>query len=69
MTKNASHPNLEFAEEISVEDQLLNIDESTIIESLTADVNIENEGVPEEDNSIENYLLENNVDEISITKM
>jgi chromatin segregation and condensation protein Rec8/ScpA/Scc1 (kleisin family) len=69
MNKNAESSKTEVAEEISVEDQLANIDESTIIESLTADASKENEKISTEDNSIENYLIDNGVDESSITKM
>ena len=59
MNKNAELPKTQVAEEISLEDQLLNIDESTIIESLTADASYETEAVTTEDNSIENYLIDN----------
>lgn len=53
------------AEEITIDEQLLNIDESTIIEALTAQVN--NESINENDNEkIMNYLLENNVDETNL---
>jgi hypothetical protein len=69
MNKNATLPKTELAEEISVEDQLYNIDESTIIESLTADASADNESVSTEDTNIENYLIENGVEETSITKM
>ncbi|MGZ4034955.1 MAG: hypothetical protein ACXVPY_01015 [Bacteroidia bacterium] len=69
MNQNAEIPKTEFAEEISVEDQLSNIDESTLIESITAEPNTESENVSTEDNSIENYLIDNDVDETSITKM
>lgn len=69
MNKNAESSKTEVAEEISVEDQLANIDESTIIESLTGDASKENEKISTEDNSIENYLIDNGVDESSITKM
>ena len=69
MNKNAVSQNTEFAEEISVEDQLLNIDESTLIESIASETNTDNGNVSSEDNSIENYLIDNNVDESSITKM
>ena len=66
MNNNAQLPVKQVAEEISVEEQLYNIDESTIIEKLTADANTENESVSTDDNSIENYLLDNNVDESNL---
>ena len=69
MNKNAELPKTELAEELSVEDQLYNIDEATIIESLNADGGIENEATSTEDSNIENYLIDNGVDESSITKM
>lgn len=69
MNKNAELPKIGIAEEISVEDQLYNIDESTIIESFTADANTENESIPSEDNSIENYLIENGVEETNLNEL
>jgi len=69
MTKNAELPKTEYAQELSVEDQLSTIDESTLIESLTA-VSSEEEGKTRaEDHNIENYLLDNNIDESNLTKM
>ncbi len=55
-------------EELSLEDHLYYIDESEIVEQLTADACIEKESVSEDDNNIENYLLDNNIDESSLNK-
>lgn len=51
------------AEDISNSDYLLNIDEDVIIEQLEDQADIEKKNKPSE---IENYLIENNVDELSI---
>jgi hypothetical protein len=51
-----------FAEEINVDEQLQNIDESTIIDALTAQVSTESTN-ENENEKIMNYLLDNNVDE------
>ena len=56
-------------DEISVEEQLSTIDESTLIESLTAESTEDETKSPAEEQSIENYLLDNNIDESSLTKM
>ncbi len=53
-------------EELSLEDHLYYIDESEIIEQLTADACIEKESVSEDDYNIKNYLLDNNIDESSL---
>jgi hypothetical protein len=65
ITNTAQLPVVEIAEETTIEEQLYTIDEATIIEKLTADATIQNEGATEEDN-IENYLLENNLDESNL---
>ncbi len=66
MNNNAAFPQTEVAEEISTEDQLYNIDEATLIESVAAtDIN-EVKVMPAEDASIQNYLIENNVDETNL---
>ncbi len=69
MTKNAELPETEYADELSVEEQLSTIDESTLIESLTAESTEDETKSPAEEQSIENYLLDNNIDESSLTKM
>ena len=63
MNNNAAFPQTEVAEEISTEDQLNNIDEATIIETMNIADNNEAKVIPAEDTSIQNYLIENNVDE------
>ena len=62
MNNMATTPQTEVAEEVSTEDQLYTIDEATIIESVNANDG-ENKTAATEDNSIQNYLIENNVDE------
>ena len=66
MNKNADMPKTEVAEEITTEDQLYNIDEATIIESVNVNQSNENTTVSGEENNIQNYLLENNVDETNL---
>lgn len=56
----------EAADELSLEDHLYYIDESEIIEQFTADASAEDESVSEEKNNIENYLLDNNIDESNL---
>lgn len=53
------------AEEINVEEQLQNIDESTIIDALTAQLN-HGTSADNDNDKIMNYLLENNVDETNL---
>jgi hypothetical protein len=53
------------AEEISIDEQLQNIDESTIIEALTAQVNYES-STDNDNEKIMNYLLDNDVDETNL---
>ena len=64
---NKSVKNIESAEELSLEDNLYYINETDILEHLTADASIENESISEDDNSIENYLLDNNIDESNLS--
>lgn len=64
---NNSIKNVELVEELSLEDNLYYINENEILEHLTADASIENESLSEDDNSIENYLLENNIDESNLS--
>ena len=59
-----------LAEEISIDDALQNIDESTIVEALTAEnISLDattissSEVSTKEESEIKNYLLENNIDE------
>jgi hypothetical protein len=66
MNKNAELPKNEMAEEISVEEQLYNIDEATIIETLPANANTENTDISTEDTTIKNYLIDNHVDESNL---
>lgn len=63
---NKAEVKTETAEELSLEDHLYYIDENDIIDQLTADASIETESASEDDNSIENYLLDNNIDESNL---
>lgn len=63
---NKAEVKTETAEELSLEDHLYYIDENDIIDQLTADVSVETESASEDDNSIENYLLDNNIDESNL---
>ena len=56
----------ETSEDLSLEDHLYYIDETDIIDQLTADASIETESASDDDNSIENYLLDNNIDESNL---
>jgi hypothetical protein len=59
---NSVKPTNPIAEEVSVDDQLRNIDENTIVDALTADS--ETETVTDKDNEhIKDYLIENDVEE------
>jgi hypothetical protein len=49
--------------QLSDEEQLYLIDESTIIDVIVSSTNSENEIKPEQNTGIENYLIENNIDE------
>lgn len=49
--------------QLSDEEQLYMIDESTIIDAIVSSTGSENELKSEQNNSIENYLIENNIDE------
>lgn len=64
---NNNIKNIESAEELSLEDNLYYIDESEILEHLTADVSFENESVSEDDSDIEDYLLDHNIDESNLS--
>ncbi len=64
---NNSIKNIESTEELSLEDNLYYINETDILEHLTADASIENESTSEDDNSIEEYLLDNNIDESNLS--
>jgi hypothetical protein len=66
MNKNAEVKNTIEIEELSLEDHLYYIDETEIIDQLTADAVIENEDLQTDNNSIENYLLDNNIDETNL---
>jgi hypothetical protein len=64
MEKNADLPKTETAEEISVEEQLYNIDESTIVEALTTEpADLKQNNANE---NIENYLIDNDIDETNL---
>lgn len=64
---NNSIKNTEATEELSLEDNLYYINESDILEHLTADASTAIESVSEDENSIENYLLDNNIDESNLS--
>lgn len=64
---NYSIKNTEATEELSLEDNLYYIDEIDILEHLTADASATIESVSEDENSIENYLLDNNIDESNLS--
>ena len=64
MDKEAEKLNPTLADELTVEEQLLNIDESTLIESLPVKEN--NEKTNDDSEKIKSYLIENNVDEGTI---
>jgi hypothetical protein len=66
MNKNTVK-NTEQTEELSLEDNLYYINETDILEHLTADASIENISTSEDDNSIEDYLLDNNIDESNLS--
>ena len=59
--KNTGFPTTQLADEISIEEQLYDIDETTIIDAVTDDANDLNQNNTSE--NIENYLIDNNVDE------
>jgi len=63
MNKNAVAPKIEVAEEMTTEEQLYNIDEGTILETLYASEDAENDNASTDDGSIKNYLMDNNIDE------
>ena len=54
-------------EELSLEDNLYYINENDILEHLTADASIETEKNMEDENSIENYLIDNNIEENNLS--
>lgn len=56
----------ETSEDLSLEDHLYYIDETDIIDQLTADASVETESTSDDDNSIENYLIDNNIDESNL---
>lgn len=64
---NNNIKNIEATEELSLEDNLYYINENEILEHLTADISIENENTSEDDSSIEDYLLDNNIDESNLS--
>ncbi len=59
-------PKMEASEEQSTEEELWSIDEGTIMESMNASESTENSAVASDDASIQNYLIENNVDEANL---
>jgi hypothetical protein len=61
MDKNATSLQPSIAEEVTTEEQLYNIDEATIIESLVSST--ENKTLPDDNTNIEDYLIDNNIDE------
>lgn len=62
--KNTGFPTTQLADEISIEEQLYDIDETTIIDAITDDANDSKQSNTKE--NIENYLIDNNVDEANI---
>ncbi len=58
---------IESMEELSLEDNLYYINENDILEHLTADASIETEKNMEDENSIENYLIDNNIEENNLS--
>lgn len=63
MNQKAEVMNTDTLEELSLEDQLYYINETDIIEQLTADASLDVETYSEEENSIEDYLIDNNIEE------
>lgn len=59
--------NIETMEELSLEDNLYYINENDIVEHLTADASIELDSYVEDENSIENYLIDNNIEESKLS--
>ncbi len=66
MNKNADIPKTEIAEEMTTEEQLYNIDEGTLIESLNTNHANEKENQSPDDVNIQNYLIDNNIDETNL---
>ncbi len=54
-------------EELSLEDNLYYISENDIIDQLTADASLNPSADAEDENSIENYLIDNNIDESNLS--
>lgn len=67
LNNNNNIKNIEATEELSLEDNLYYINENEILEHLTADISIENENTSEDDSGIEDYLLDNNIDESNLS--
>lgn len=63
MNSISTLPQNEISEEITTEEQLLNIDETTLIESVSIGETNDNIRASNEETSIQNYLIENNIDE------
>ena len=63
MNKSAVSYEPAIAEEYTVEEQLYTIDEATIIETLIADAGTDPSA---DDNSIEDYLIDNDIDESNL---
>jgi hypothetical protein len=53
-------------EELSLEDHIYYIDEAAIIEQYAADTETENENTLSEDNTIEDYLIDNDIEETDL---
>ncbi len=66
MNNNAEVPQIEIAEEMTTEQQLYNIDEGTIIETLYAREDNESDNTSSDESSIQNYLMDNNIDESNL---
>lgn len=69
MDKNAVLPQSTIVEELTIEEHLYTIDEATIIEKLTADATLENGTVSEDDNSIQDYLIDHDIDESNLNEL
>lgn len=67
MNKKAEVMKTDVMEELSLEDQLYYINETELIEQLTADASLEEATYSEEENSIEDYLIDNNIEESKLS--
>lgn len=63
---NSQAPKNEIAREINIDEQLQDIDETTLADALSASGTTETEVNPENEN-IKQYLIDNNIDETNLT--